>query len=236
MKHIEKDMKSPLVREAIIRLAVSEKYDSDPRVREIIRTLYHGCCAYCECKPEAGSSFEIEHFYIKKKGVYPEEYAKDIRNLHYSCKACNTKKSTNKADLFLSPNYRVDANGKWYDTPSSDIENSISYKDYLLVALNTDSGRGASTIAKLQLNDRPYLVESRIRSYSQVYKLLQATSEILGTYIRTQEDAPAKKKALIILFGLIKSYMSDDAEFSTMIIQNFGVQIEQLLKVWKKIK
>ena len=41
MKHIEKDMKSPLVREAIIRLAVSEKYDSDPRVREIIRTLYH---------------------------------------------------------------------------------------------------------------------------------------------------------------------------------------------------
>lgn len=30
--------------------------------------------------------------------------------------------------------------------------------------------------------------------------------------------------------------MSDNAEFSTLIIQGLGIQIEQLLKVWKKIK
>lgn len=92
------------------------------------------------------------------------------------------------------------------------------------------------SIAKLKLNDRPYLVESRIRCNLQVYKLLHATSEILSTYNKAHRDAPAPKKALIILFGLIKSYISDDAEFSTMIIQNFGLQIKQLLKIWKKIK
>lgn len=236
MKHVEKDLNSPLVREAILRLAVSKKYSDDPRVRDIIRIIYHGCCAYCECKPEAGSSFEIEHFYMKKKGKYLESFAMDIRNLHYSCKACNTKKSTNDAGLFLSPNFRVDANGRWYDTNPSEIENSIRYNEYLLVSLPTDNGQGASTIGKLQLNDRKYLVECRIRCYSQVYKLLQAVTELLKSYDRTNHDAAAKKKALIILFGLIKTFIAEDAEFSTMIIQNFGIQIKQLLKIWKKLK
>lgn len=236
MKYIQKDLNSPLVHEAIIRLAVSKKYSDDPRVRDIIRVIYHGCCAYCECKPEAGSSFEIEHFYLKQKGKYPEEYAKDIRNLHYSCKACNTKKSTNDASLFLSPNFRVNTKGKWYDTSPSDIEKSLRYVDYLLVPLKTDNGLGASTIKILQLNDRLYLVESRIRCYSQVYNLLKAVTELLKKYDRTNSDASGKKKALNILFGLIKTYISDDAEFSTMIIQNFGIRIKQLLKIWKKIK
>lgn len=236
MKHVEKDLNSPLVREARIRLAISKKYNDDQRVRDIIRILYHGCCAYCECKPEAGSSYEIEHFYMKGKGAYPPGYAKDIRNLHFSCKACNTKKSTNPANLFLSPNFRVDDKGKWYDTSPSEIEESIRYKDYLLDVLPTDKGQGASTISKLQLNDRRYLVESRIRCYSHVYKLLQATTELISSYDKNQPDAAAKKKAIIILLGLIKTYISDDAEFSTMIIQNFGVAITQLLKVWKKMK
>lgn len=64
----------------------------------------------------------------------------------------------------------------------------------VLVALNTDSGRGESTITKLQLKDRPYLVESRIRSYSQVYKLLQATSEILGIYTRLRRTLLPRRK------------------------------------------
>lgn len=236
MKYIQKDLNSPIVHEANIRLAVSNKYCDDPRVRDIIRIIYHGCCAYCECKPEAGSSFEIEHFYLKKKGKYPKGYAKDIRNLHYSCKACNTKKSTNDASLFLSPNFRTDTNGDWYDTSSSEIDLSLRYIDYLIVPMKTDKGLGASTIKILQLNDRLYLVECRIRCYSQVYKLLKAVTELLKNYDRTNPDAGGKKKALNILLGLIKTFISDDAEFSTMIIQNFGIQITQLLKIWKKVK
>lgn len=231
MRYVEKTINSALVQEARVRLAVADDYDSDPRVRDIIRIVYQGCCAYCECKPEAGASYQIEHYYPKSKDIY-KEYRKDIFNLHYACPACNTKKSVHVPTDMLTPNYRL-INGKWVSSDPGEIESLMYYNAFKLETTDADAKekKALNTINKLKLNDRPYLVEDRIRTFNACTQLIEVIKEVLTAYRKSVDD-----KTLAILFKLLKTYTSDDSAYSTMIIQNYGVEIKKLLKVWKKLR
>lgn len=230
MRFIEKDLETPLVQEAIIRLSLASDYDKDSRVRDIIRILYSGCCAYCECKPEAGASYQIEHFYPKDKDLGFSKWRKDIRNLHYSCPACNTKKHLLVPHEFLSPNYILE-DGRWVISNSREIEDRMRYRDFMLftTALDEDDKKAFNTINKLHLNSRPYLVESRIRCFHRVTVLLQTICGLLSA-------RECDNEVLSILFKLLIEHTETKSEYSTMVIQNYGAEIIKLLKIWEKKK
>ena len=74
------------------------------KVKDIIRDLYNGCCAYCDCAFEEGAYYQLDHFYPKSKAKY-KKYRKCIKNLHYSCQRCNNLKGAKDPHNILSPNY-----------------------------------------------------------------------------------------------------------------------------------
>lgn len=233
MRYVPKRLDVPLIQEAVLRLKQAKDFNTDSVVRDIMRSIYCGCCAYCECKPEAGSSFEIELFYPKGNPQF-EKFRKDIRNLHYACRACNTKKASKWDEKLLSPNYFV-RNGVWVETSPKEIESRIRYNAFLLTTPDTDDGMGRFTINKLGLNTRPYLVENRIRCISNVTRLIYVIYQLLSDIHDHGLTCDRQRKSLNLLFGLLVTYLKDDAEYSTMILQNYGSTIILLLKIWHEI-
>lgn len=105
MRYIKKDI-DPVVQK---QLNQTNDYNCNSAKR-YIGNKYGQTCAYCECKPEVGSYFQIEHFY--EKSEYPQ-FRRDLRNLHYSCQRCNNLKEHNKTIRpILSPNWVLSCDGK----------------------------------------------------------------------------------------------------------------------------
>ena len=147
MRFVEKTVLSnSLVIEAQRLLTGSKHYNQNDRVRDIIRSLYSGCCAFCECSPEEGSFFQIEHFYPKNLSSF-KKYAKSIENLHYTCQRCNTLKGRKVHYNILSPNYYLDSN-KWKESQKEKIENELFYIGHLMFS---DSKSNPSTIDRGKL-------------------------------------------------------------------------------------
>lgn len=237
MRYIEKDLNNPIVNNAITRLSKSKSYNSDPIVRDEIRYIYYGCCAYCESTFEDGAFFHIEHFYPKKYKKY-KPYSKDIRNLHYSCQRCNTLKGTKNIEI-LSPNWYLDS-GQWKLSTEDKIYREIYYVGHLLFSKNTIVGstdRGLNTIQLFNLNNsisipsgRGYLVESRLKLLFAVHQLHRAVLCLLQDYNKTNN------LALDVLFEqIIEKYQSTE-HFSTMVLQNYGKLTIQLLQIYNSIK
>ncbi|HEY5584421.1 MAG TPA: HNH endonuclease [Ruminiclostridium sp.] len=237
MKYIDKNTKSLIVVKAEHVLSNSKEYNSNPEIRNIIRDIYSNCCAYCECNPEEGAFFQIDHFYPKSKKKY-FGIRKDIRNLHYSCPACNTLKGVKNPDIIMSPNYYINSYNIWSMSCRNKIENELYYVGHLLFSSNKlmTINRGEETIKMFNLNNqiypynRTYLVESRLRCFSDVYMLLDAIYELLKNY------NVKNKKALDILILLLLRYTDASQHFSTMILHNFGSYIIKILQIYWKLR
>lgn len=235
MKYIAKELSDPLVINTSQRLCVSKDYNSDPIVRENLRIIYNGCCAYCECAPEAGSFYHIEHFYPKSERQF-EKYRKSIENLHYSCQICNTLKNKRNPCDIMSPNYYLDSNNTWQKTTENKIEDELYYVGHLLYSHNKHTGsidRGKNTIDRLNLNNhisslysRAYLVESRIRCLADVTLIIGISIDLLENY-QDKCRQPVK-----ILIKRLVEYTEVSSPFSTMIIHNYGREIIKLIEIY----
>ncbi len=236
MRFIDKDKNSDLVKNAQSVLNSSRHYNESNIVREIIRNLYSSCCCYCECSPEDGSFFQIEHFYPKNSSRY-KRFKKSIENLHYSCQRCNNLKGRKPHNNILSPNYYLTKTLQWQITNSQKIEREIFYIGHLLYSSNQvhkSTDRGKQTILLFDLNNqnndrrgnRKFLVESRLRSFSRVYNILDAIYELVLNYSHQNNNA-----IKILIIEVIK-YTNRDSQYSTMVIHNFGNDIVGLIRIY----
>jgi len=240
MRYIAKDAKAPLVIEAKLLVATSATYDENPRVREIIRLIYGGCCAFCGSTVEEGSYYQIEHFYPKGKAAYKSR-DKDLENLHYCCTRCNFRKGRVLRDKIMSPNYFLDKSGNWQDTLPEKLEREIYYFGHMVYAHNYNPGpidRGAETITLFNLNNtdpsgkshRGYLVERRLRHYNLIYRQVQAVYNLLEWY------HPSIDLAVNLLLENIMEYFREEHPWSVMVIHNFGDDVLKLLMIYDALK
>ncbi|MDO6437321.1 HNH endonuclease [Cyclobacterium sp. 1_MG-2023] len=236
MRFIEKNIKTnSLVIEAKNILETSGHYNHSDRVRDIIRILYSGCCAFCESSIEDSSFFQIEHFYPKNIAIY-KQYDKSIENLHYSCQRCNTLKGRKLQTKIFSPNYFLNSN-QWIETIEEKIENEMYYIGYLLFSYNSTKksiDRGNETIKLFDLNNfngfgrssRQHLVESRLRVFDKIYNILNVIFEMLIRYDKKNNDA------IELLFSIVSRHTNRTSHFSTMVIHNFGSDLIKLLEIY----
>ena len=226
-----------IVAEAVALLDEAEEYDSSSRVREILRVLYSGCCAYCECAPEEGSYFHIEHFYPKDEELGYAAYHKTLENLHYACQRCNTIKSNRDSEYIFSPNYYLDKDLNWIHADAGKIEKELFYVGHLLFSKNLATGsvdRGAETIKFFNLNNqnttgsgrREALIESRLRHFAFVTQLLDVILHLITSY----KKQPVK--AIDILLRILIQTTNKDRPYSTMIIHNYGNTIMQIIAIF----
>jgi hypothetical protein len=240
MRFVEKNnITNSLVIEAQILLSASRHYNQSDRVKDIIRKLYYGCCAFCECSPEDGSFFQIEHFYPKNVSAFIK-YAKSIENLHFSCQRCNTLKGRRVHLNIFSPNYFLIAGG-WNLSSISKIEEELYYVGHLLFSKNlnpTSTNRGLETIKLFDLNNlngsirssRQHLIESRLRVYDIVYKIIYVIYDLILNYKKDFDNA------IKVLFSIIIKYTNPNSHFSTMVVHNFGSDIYKLLVIYNAKK
>jgi hypothetical protein len=241
MKYVDKSTSTNRhAAEAQILLNWSKHYNENDEVKRIIRKIYSNCCAFCECSPEDGSFFQIEHFYPKTNKKY-KIFIKRIENLHYSCQRCNTLKGRLVRRNIFSPNYYLDSKMTWQITNRNKIETELFYIGHLLYSTNANSisiDRGQETIKLFDLNNlnstrrcnRQFLVESRLRVHNEVYNVINAIYELLFNY------SPTSNKAIQILFSILVNYTDDTRHYSTMTLHNYGESIYKLLYIFTKIK
>jgi len=240
MRYIHKDMTSDLVMEAQSLLDISEHYNEYDRLRDIVRILYSGCCAFCESTMEEASFFQIEHFYPQGDGRFAD-YVKRIENLHYCCQRCNMLKGRRLHTKIFSPNLYLDGGLVWKQGNTRKIESEMYYVGHLLFSRNlTDESvnRGQETIRLFNLNNantsgrnnRNYLVETRIRLNHIMYNLLQAVFQLLVNY------QPVLNRAIEVLLFTAVQHMNGDRSYSTMVVHNFGDDLLKLLTIYKRIR
>lgn len=238
MRYVDKDFDIDIVKDTQRLLSKAKTYNSSENVRDKLRMIYSGCCAYCESSFEEGSYFQIDHFYPKHLKKY-RLFAKDIRNLHYSCQRCNNLKGS-KCREVLSPNWYLDGT-QWKLTRKEKINNEIYYVGHLLYSRNLSEGslnRGENTISVFNLNNdnaairgnRSYLVESRLRVCNNVHLSLKSITDLLINYNKSSNCV------IDILFSQVVSAMHPSSCYSTMIIQNYGDMLMKLLKTYIKLK
>ena len=233
MKYIEKDLNSSIVSDTRARLDVSKKYNSDPKVRDNLRKIYHGCCAYCESTFEDAAYSQIDHFYPKSKEQF-KPYSKDIRNLHYSCQRCNNLKGSSCKDI-MSPNWFLSKNG-WKLSDKHKIEQEIYYVGHMLYSNNIKGSidRGNNTINLFNLNNanpsprnnRASLVESRLKTLNDMYLTLKMLTNLLVNYNKNNKETIE----LLIIQAIKKT--KPNSPFSTMIIHNYGDMLVKLIKIY----
>ncbi|KAA2239620.1 hypothetical protein F0L74_25855 [Chitinophaga agrisoli] len=237
MRYVEKLATDPLVIEAQGILENVNHYNDSDRVKDIIRILYSGCCAFCGSYPEHSSFYQIEHFYPKGIAVY-SHYVKDIFNLHYGCQRCNTLKSTPVHLNIFSPNTYLRGN-KWNHSTAKKIETELVYIGHILYPMNNRAGsidRAKETIKLFDLNNdngagrsgRQHLVEERIRIFDSVFQILNTIYHLIkeeqsGTYIN---------QSIKFLFRIVVRYLDPQSPYSNMIAQNFGDDIFKLLSIF----
>lgn len=237
MRYVEKLSENAMILEAQTLLDSSTDYNQSDRVKDIIRILYSGCCAFCGSSPESSSYYQIEHFYPKNRKEY-KKYAKDIRNLHYSCQRCNNLKSTPVHLHIFSPNYYL-SGGNWVHSTNHKIDSELIYVGHLVYSINNKPlsvDRARATIDLFDLNNqndggrsgRRYLVEERLKLYSEVYEILETIYHLLAA----DKIDVGRDKALKKLFIIVINYCSRKSPFSNMVVQNFGIDIVKLLKVY----
>jgi hypothetical protein len=240
MRYILKDTKNVRVRQAEVLLEHTQDYNTSQKVKDIIRDLYNGCCAYCDCAFEEGAYYQLDHFYPKSKAKY-KKYRKCIKNLHYSCQRCNNLKGAKDPHNILSPNYYLSNDLEWQMTSREKINDELIYVGHLLFSINKNTNsidRGLETIKMFNLNNtdfntrgnRSFLVECRIKTFASVYHIIAAIYSLLVNYY------PKNNDAIETLFKVLIPSTYESSHFSNMIIHNFGTSIIQLLSVYCKLK
>jgi hypothetical protein len=239
MRYVEKLIIDPLVVEAQAILRTAGHYNESDRVKDIIRIIYSGCCAFCNSTIEHSSFYQIEHFYPKGNPLY-SRYIKNIFNLHYGCQRCNTLKGTAVHPFIFSPNYYLSGH-TWTLTNPKKIDQELIYVGHIAYSIRNRFGstdRAQATIDLFDLNDdngggrsgRRYLVEERIRTFDQVFELVATIYHL----IQEEKISPFIDRAIKLLFTMVVRYVSPRSPYSKMIVQNFGEDIFKLLTIYLK--
>jgi uncharacterized protein (TIGR02646 family) len=139
-----------------------ERYKHE-QVRDALRDLFHGKCAYCETKTEVATWGHIEHY--RPKSRFPKA-AFDWDNLLWACPRCN---SECKGEQFPEA-----ADGGPVLDPCDDEPSDHLFFDYdpiaRLASVYGKTTRGQTTVDLLQLN-RPELRAQRSRQVSHLAAL-----------------------------------------------------------------
>lgn len=136
-------------------------------LKDALKELNYGKCAYCECSLTKESNYmEVEHFEDKK---HNPDKVMDWDNLLPSCKHCNGHKSTH--DVIAEPIVNP-----FIDTPN----NHLYFQHYRYKGRDA---KGDMTISVLDLNDgERKLVDTRFKIGNALQETLEVLLERLDKY------------------------------------------------------
>ncbi len=259
MRFVNKDECSlPFLRAAKeLSLLSDDKYaDTKGIIRTSLRRIYSGRCAYCGSLVGAESSFEIEHFYPKS---IQDDLIREFKNLHFSCRRCNTIKGIQdpiKEELF-TPNWFIKQptnvnNIVWKHCTKQAHTTAFKYSGAWIESLKkTSSPSPVKSVAFFNLNNelntkpRTYLVEQRLRCYSNAFQILNLIHESLNqihTLQKSNTDCEAcisqgsfLKRQSKNLLTQFKQMIEPEAPYAEMIFDNFAVDFKKCLEIYKRL-
>ena len=168
-------------------------------LKDSLKDLSHGKCAYCECSLTKESNYmEVEHF--EDKHQYPDKVM-DWDNLLPSCKHCNGHKSTHdvRKDPIINP---------FVDNPND----HLYFQHYRYKAKDVT---GENTISVLDLNDgERRMVDIRFEIGNA---LQQSLEELLIKFDSYQEmpTIPKKNRLIGAVVNTIRQCMPE-SEYSAL--------------------
>lgn len=196
-------------------------------VKRFLVEVYGLRCCYCESLISSNSYFQVDHFYPQNLGYL---YCDDVENFHLSCPRCNSNKSDKLNNL--SPNYYYDtSNNCWKLSTPDHFSKHIQYQGPKIISptckydifinnlsLNgwTDSESNGWHLA---------LIEDRSAYLQETQFLLQKCISFLKNNLI--EDAET-----MILF--VSKRFKRNAQYSTMIVNNYGLAMKKMLIILKK--
>lgn len=162
-------------------------------LKDALKDLSCGKCAYCECSLTKESNYmEVEHFEDKK---HNPDKVMDWDNLLPSCKHCNGHKSTH--DVIAEPIVNP-----FTDNPSD----HLYFQHYRYKGRDA---KGDKTISVLDLNDgERKLVDTRFEIGNKLQESLEELLVKLDTYNK-QPDIPNKNKLMGSVNGILRQCQPD---------------------------
>lgn len=156
-------------------------------LKEALKGLSYGKCAYCECSLSKESNYmEVEHFEDK---MHNPDKVMDWDNLLPSCKHCNGHKSTH--DVIAEPIVNP-----FIDNPGD----HLYFQHYRYKAKDT---KGDTTISVLDLNDgERKLVDTRFDIGNALQESLEELLTKLDIYNK-RPDIPNKNKLIGAIHGVL---------------------------------
>lgn len=227
MKFVQRDLTTDNAKNALLKKkSVSPcNYHEKSYIRDYLRDVYHNKCCYCEIAVNtAYAAFQVDHFYPEKIGnsIQNTKPVYDVRNFHVSCPRCNNAKKIYTGPA-LSPNYYLDAQNNWQMTRSDYIKNHIQIKGPFIT-----SPKYQSFIDALKLNG----LKER-KGYSHLASVLDRAKYLYRTQKEIENCSKLAKKGDVHakeLFAKIEKKFDENAQFSTILITNYGKSFLKLRK------
>jgi hypothetical protein len=253
MRYVEKDIgsiKYSIASNTISKLPITKDKDKHKIIQIFLLELYSCRCGYCGIAVGQEWVGEIEHFYFQDEARH-EDHIWDLRNLHISCKRCNSKKGVLGAESskIWSPNYLAqnpkDSVGKnycWFQIDKEYFKKAFKYNRFLIKVIGEPlSGYSArQTVDVLDLNGdktRRYLTELRIRQFSCAKKMLEQIVDLLEA-AKSCNGCQKQKNYLSPIKSIIESFeslFSNDSNFSEMIRDNFTKDLVIVKACYEKL-
>ena len=166
--------------------------------------LFYGKCAYCEAKPQAVSTGDVEHYRPKAKVTGDDDWpgdsghpgyywlAYDLDNLLPSCESCN--RNFGKMNRFpVNGQHAHDEAGLATEEPlllnpyhpTIDPHDHLSFTPLGKATVNNNSRSGKASIEIYQLN-RPGLGEPRLLAIERVRREWNTLIAVLTAVSRTE--------------------------------------------------
>lgn len=253
MRFVEKDITSSsyaLTTNVLSKLPKKKYNDKNKVVQKFLLELYSYRCGFCGVAVGREWVGEIEHFYNKDdKRHY--DHIKDLKNLHISCKRCNSKKG--KIDVetlkIWSPNYLAsspkssEGSYGWFQIEKENFDKSFKYIGPI-ISVNQESLAGYSAKKTLEMFDlngdtsRKYLLELRIRHFDRAKKILDQITALLDA---AQSCKGCNKQTDILspLESIIDSFehlFFNKSDFAEMIRDNFILNFVVIKACFEKLK
>lgn len=206
------------------------EFHKDPHLREYLSKTYKLRCCYCEAAINSVSGFQVDHFYPQKLHVggknyidNPNLYVYDVRNFHISCNRCNKLKACFNGDKSsnyysgpaLSPNY-YQKNSKWNLTDKEYVQNNLMYKGAVVKSNKYDA-----FIKQLKMNGSTDSEKEGTRR-SSLYDRARYFYETQNLLNICDDMCKLDRKMAKNLFKIVSKRFDENANYSSMIIQNFG--------------
>ena len=196
-------------------------------VKQHLVEVYGLRCCYCESLITSATYFQVDHFYPQSM---KQPYCDDVENYHLSCPRCNSNKSDKLNNL--SPNYYYDLSvNKWALSSPRHFSKHIRY---LGPTINSPTGKYDIFIQNLLLNGYS---GSEKRGFHLALIDARAAYLLETQFLLTTVSSLLKKNALKEAFALLLFYSNrfkKNAQYSTMIVNNYGCAMKIILQFLKK--